>query len=387
MTAWLIRKFVRNPDDTHKPEVREAYGTLGSCVGIFLNLLLAAAKYMIGVMSGSLAITADAANNLSDAAGSIVALISVRVANKPTDREHPFGHGRMEYIGSLGVGALIVLMGLSLMRDGIGAIISPGELQISWLVAAIPAGSILVKLWLYAFYRKLGDRTSNGTLLAASKDSLSDVLATGAVLLSIILHYALGWRIDGYIGVLVALIVLKAGYGVCRDTVGSLLGGKPDPEKMKQIRELLMAYDGILGTHDLVMHDYGPGRCVASVHAEVSDKSDIVEIHEIIDKAEREIGDKLGMPICIHMDPIATDDENVNSVHRKMLEYMQTVDPALTLHDFRMVPGQSHINLIFDCVLPAGYKRRAELLQGMEAYALTLDERYRLVVQFDTDYT
>ncbi len=387
MTSWLVRKFVRDYDKTEELEVRESYGTLGSCVGILLNLLLAAAKYLMGVLSGSLAITADAANNFSDAAGSIVALISVRMANKPVDEEHPFGHGRMEYIGALGVGALIVLMGVSLLRDGINAIITPGELQISWLVVGILAVSIAAKLWLFFFYRKIGRTISNNTLLAASKDSISDVLATSAVLLSLILQYALGWRIDGWIGVLVALVVLKAGYEVCRDTVGSLLGGKPDPEKSRRLRELLMKYDGILGVHDLVVHDYGPGRCFASVHAEVSEKCDIVSIHEIIDTAEREIGEKLRMPICIHMDPIATDDEETNEVRGKLAEYLRSFDPALTLHDFRLVHGQDNINLIFDCVLPAGYKRRAELLENLKAYAFTLDERYRLVVQFDTDFT
>ena len=387
MTAWLVRRFVKNADDTQNPSVREAYGTLGSCTGIVTNILLACAKFLMGLLTGSLAVTADAANNFSDAAGSVVALISVRVANKPMDREHPFGHGRMEYIGSLGVGLLILLMGLSLLRDGVTAVLHPEALTVSWLVIGILIGSVLVKLWLFFFYRKLGRSTSNGTLLAASKDSLSDVLATSAVLLSLVLQLAFGWQIDGYIGILVALIVLKAGYEVCRDTVGSLLGGKPNPEKLKQVRELLMSYDGILGVHDLVMHDYGPGRCVASVHAEVSADSNIVAIHEVIDKAEREIGAQLNMPICIHMDPIVTDDEHINGVHRQMLAYLQSVQSNLTLHDFRMVPGQDHINLIFDCVLPADFKDKDALLQKLETYALSLDPRYRLVVQFDTDYS
>lgn len=387
MTAWLIRHFIKNPQSVENPSVRASYGTLASVTGVAVNLLLAGGKFLMGLLSGSLAIMADAANNLSDAAGSIVTLITTRLALKPVDHEHPFGHGRMEYIGSLAVGALIVIMGVSLLRDGVTAIFHPEPLAISWLVIVILSLSILMKLWLFLFYRKLGRAVSNGTLLAASKDSLGDVLSTGAVLLSVLVHLAFNITIDGYVGVIVALIVLKAGIDVCRDTVDSLLGCKPDPEKIQQIRELLLQRDGILGLHDLVLHDYGPGRCIASVHAEVSADSDIVAIHEVIDNAEREIGEKLHMAICIHMDPIVTGDEATNRVHRQMAEFLQNTDPALSLHDFRMVPGQDHINLIFDCVLPAGYPNRDELLNALRAYALSLDPRYRLVVQFDTDYT
>lgn len=387
MTNWLIRRFIRDPDDTGSGEVRSAYGVLGSSVGIGVNLLLSGGKFLMGFISGSLAITADAANNLSDAAGSIVALVSTYMAKKPVDAEHPFGHGRMEYLGSLGVGLLILMMAVGLMRDGVEAILDPVAPTISWVMVAVLVASVLAKLWLYFFYRKLGRATRNGTLLAASKDSLSDVMATGAVLLSIGASLAFHWEVDGYIGVLVSLIVLKAGYDVCRDTIDSLLGGKPDPEKTRRIRELLMSYEGILGVHDLVVHDYGPGRCVGSVHAEVSDQSNIVEIHEIIDNAEREIGAELNMPICIHMDPIATHDETTNRVHQQMAEFLRRTDPCLSMHDFRMVRGQGHINLIFDCVLPAGYKGREELLRALNAYAVSLDPRYRLVVQFDTDYT
>lgn len=387
MTNWLIRRFIRDPDRTESGEVRSAYGVLGSSVGIGVNLLLSGGKFLMGFISGSLAITADAANNLSDAAGSIVALVSTYMAKKPVDAEHPFGHGRMEYLGSLGVGLLILMMAVGLMRDGVEAILNPVAPTISWVMVAVLVASVLAKLWLYFFYRKLGRATRNGTLLAASKDSLSDVMATGAVLLSIGASLAFHWEVDGYIGVLVSLIVLKAGYDVCKDTIDSLLGGKPDPEKTRRIRELLMSYEGILGVHDLVVHDYGPGRCVGSVHAEVSDQSNIVEIHEIIDNAEREIGAELNMPICIHMDPIATHDETTNRVHQQMAEFLRRTDPCLSMHDFRMVRGQGHINLIFDCVLPAGYKGREELLRALNAYAVSLDPRYRLVVQFDTDYT
>lgn len=387
MTAWLIRRFVPHHDRVTQSGVRAAYGTLASITGIIVNVLLAAGKFLIGLISGSLAITADAANNLSDAAGSVMTLISVRLANKPVDPEHPFGHGRMEYIGSLAVGALIVAMGFSLLRDGLSAILHPEALTVSWVVLVVLALSILGKLWLYFFYRQTGSAIQNGTLLAAAKDSLGDVLSTGAVLLSVVLNAVFGWKLDGWIGLVVAVIVLKAGVEVCRDTVDSLLGGKPDPEKIQQIRELLLAREGILGLHDLVLHDYGPGRCVASVHAEVSAEGNILDIHEMIDDAEREIGEIMHMPICIHMDPIVTTDETTNRVRQQLVDFLSAMDASLSMHDFRMVPGEGHTNLIFDCVLPAGYKEKDVLLKALTAYARSLDDRYRLVVQFDTDYT
>ena len=387
MTAWLIRRFVKNAQDVENPEVRAAYGTLASMTGIVVNLCLCASKFLAGILTGSLAITADAVNNLSDAGGSIVTLVSVRLAKKPVDQEHPFGHGRMEYLGSLAVGALIVLMGFSLLRDGISAILNPETVRLSWVAVGVLAASVLSKLWLWRYYGKLGQTINSGTLAAAAKDSLGDVLSTGAVLLSVAVYALTDVSVDGWVGVLVSLIVLKAGLEVCRDTVDRLLGGKPDPEKIRRLSALLLSYDGILGLHELVLHDYGPGRCIASVHAEVSADSDIVAIHEIIDTAEREIGRKMQMAICIHMDPIVTGDERTNRVREQMADFLRHTDPGLSLHDFRMVPGEETINLIFDCVLPAGYKGREELLKAMRAYALTLDKRYRLVVMFDTDFT
>ena len=387
LTAWLIKRLIRNHEQVADPAVRAAYGTVASSIGIVVNLLLAGAKFLIGIISRSLAITADAANNLSDAAGSIVTLITVRIASKPVDEKHPFGHGRMEYLGSLAVGVLILVMGVTLLKDGVVSILNPAPVNASLAALAVLAVSMLGKLWLYLFYRKMGSSIHNGTLLAASKDSLGDVLATGAVLVSVLLSMLMGWHLDGWMGVLVALIVLKAGWEVCSETLDSLLGGKPDPEKIQQIRELLLKREGILGLHDLVLHDYGPGRCVASVHAEVSADGNILDIHEMIDDAEREIGHKLHMPICIHMDPIVTTDESTNRLRQQMTDFLIGIDPALSLHDFRVVPGQEHTNVIFDCVLPAGFRDPDMLLRTLTAYAHSLDERYQLVVQFDTDYT
>ena len=296
MTAWLIRKFVPDAANTNDPEVRAAYGTLASIVGILVNLLLAGAKFLMGILSGSLAITADAANNLSDAAGSVVALISVRLARKPVDMDHPFGHGRMEYLGSLAVGVLIVIMGVTLLRDAVLSILNPEALTVSWVVVAVLALSVLGKFWLYLFYQKTGGATKNGTLLAAAQDSRGDMLATSAVLVSLALNVLFQWSIDGWIGLVVAVIVLKAGWGVCSETIDSLLGGRPDPERIEQLRELLLSREGILGLHDIVLHDYGPGRCFASVHAEVDAAGNILDIHEMIDDAEREVGAIMKMP-------------------------------------------------------------------------------------------
>ncbi|MBQ8149318.1 MAG: cation transporter [Clostridia bacterium] len=387
MTGWLIRRFVPDWEKTQDPNVRTAYGTLGAIVGICVNALLAAVKFLLGLLSGSLAVTADAVNNLSDAGGSVVALITTRMAQKPVDQDHPFGHGRMEYLGSLAVGAIIVAMALGLLRDGVEAILHPQQLTVTVVIGVTLILSILLKGWLYFFYRRLGRETGNGTLLAAAKDSLSDCIATGAVVVSMVLQEIFGWKIDGWIGVIVALIVLKAGFGVCRDTVDSLLGGKPDPEKIRRIKELMMSYDGILGVHDLVLHDYGPGRCIASAHAEVDAEGNILDIHEMIDEAERHIFREMNMPICIHMDPIVTDDENVNRLRQQIETFLTNTDPCLSLHDFRVVPGQENTNVIFDCVLPAGYREKDQLHQALTAYVATLDRRYRLVVVYDTDYT
>lgn len=386
MTAWLVKKWIPDHENVTDPDVRAAYGTLASAVGMLVNLLLSGGKFLMGLLSGSLAIMADAANNLSDAAGSLVTFITVRLARKPVDLDHPFGHGRMEYLGSLGVGALIVVMGLTLLRDGVLAILNPEAPSLSWVVLAILILSILAKGGLYLFYRAMGRKIQNGTLEAVAKDSMNDMVATGAVLVSLLLHRFFGWIIDGWIGIAVSIFVLKAGYEVCKDTVDRLLGGRPDPEKVQQIREILLAHEGILGLHDLVMHDYGPGRCYASVHAEVDAEGSILEIHELIDDAEREVAQKLHLPLCIHMDPIVTSDETANSVRQQMSDFLQRFDPALSLHDFRMVPGEGHTNLIFDCVVPAGYANRELVLQALTAFAKSLDERYQLVVVFDTDY-
>ena len=387
MTAWLIRRFVKTTEQVDSPAVRAAYGTLGSGVGIGINLLLMVGKFLMGLLTGSLAIMADAINNLADAFGSVVSLVTMRLAQKPMDAEHPFGHGRLEYIGALGVGALVAAMGFTLLKNGVSGILQPAPLQITLPALLLLAGSVVLKLWLFFFYRKLGRDIHSTPLLAASKDSLSDVAATSAVLVSMGLQWAFQWQVDGYMSMLIAFFVLRTGFLICKDTITLLLGEKADPEKANAIREQLLQYDGVLGVHDLVIHDYGPGRCIASIHAEISAKANIVEIHETIDRAEREIAKALGIMLCIHMDPIVTEDAAVNGVRSQMEEFLFHTDSRLTLHDFRLVPGESQINLIFDCVVPGNFQDREGLRQSLNAFAKSLDERHELIVQFDTDFT
>ena len=386
MTKWLIHTFVDQKPIPEGQSRRGRLGTLGSAVGIAVNVLLALLKLLVGTLTGSVAVVADAANNLSDAGGSVVSLISMRLAAKPVDRDHPFGHGRMEYIGALGVGVIILLMGVELLRSGVEAIISPAPLVFGWVPFGILAASILLKFWLYLFYNHVGKMIDSSALIAAAKDSLSDVMATGAVAISMLVGHFAGVAIDGWMGLIVSLLVLRAGWEVCRDTIDSLLGGKPDPEIGRQIVALMMQYDGILGVHDLILHDYGPGRIFASVHAEVASDSDIVAVHEVIDRAELEIGNKLNIPICIHMDPIEVGNPETEAVKQKMVAYLRTIHPSLLLHDFRRVPGEGRINLIFDVMLPADWRDLDTLRNGLSAYARELDKRHVCVIRFDLDY-
>lgn len=387
MTNLLIRLFVKNPADTRSRGARAAYGALGSGTGIAVNILLSTTKFLVGLISGSLAVTADAVNNLSDAAGSVMALISVRIAGKPVDREHPYGHGRMEYIGALAVGALIVVAGIKLLMEGANGIMQPAVLTVSVLTLVLLTASVLAKLWLYFFYRRLARAIDSQPLYAASKDSLSDVAATSAVVLSVLLQKLLGWRVDGYMSVLVALFVLKTGVSILRDTVSRLLGGQPNPELIQTIRDKLTAYDGILGVHDLAVHDYGPGRCIASVHAEVSAKGDIVAVHEIIDRAERELQSELGVEVLIHMDPVTTDDEAANALHSGLVALLRDTDARLTMHDFQLVRDQSRTSVKFDCALPEGFAERDALLGRIRAFVTEREPRAELAVRFDHDFS
>lgn len=382
----LAMKLLRKGESPTDQPVRKRLGTLGSAVGVGVNVLLSLGKLLIGSLTGSVAVTADAINNLSDAAGSVVSLVSMRLAQKPVDREHPFGHGRLEYLGALAVGVMILFMGVEILTSGVKSIISPSEIAFGWVPFWLMILSILMKGGLFVFYRAVGRLIDFPSLIAAAKDSLSDVLATSAVVVSMLVGHWWSLPIDGYMGVAVSLLVLKAGLEVVRDTVDSLMGGRKNPELGREIISRLLKYEHILGAHDLLIHDYGPGRCIASVHAEVPADGDILVLHDIIDRAEHEIGDELNIPLCIHMDPIVTGDEKTDEAHARLSEFLKGMDGGFMLHDLRMVPGEIHTNLIFDVVIPAGYKDTKTLTEMITRAAKEIDPRYECVIHYDIDY-
>ena len=378
MNQWLLRRLVGESDE------RSKIGQAGSAVGIVVNALLAVMKFIVGALTGSVAVAADAVNNLSDAGGSVVALVTMRIAQKPVDKEHPFGHGRMEYIGALGVGALILLMGFELLKDAVHSIMNPQLLPFGWVPFIILLASILLKGWLYRFYKEVGGKIDSAALLAAGKDSFSDMIATSAVLISMVIGHILRWSVDGWMGLVVAALVFKAGFDVCRSTIDQLLGGEPDKELGIRICNMVMAYEHILGVHDLMVHDYGPGRCMASLHAEVPADGNLIELHEIIDRAEQEIAEKLNIIVCIHMDPIVTGDEETDRAHAHLSAFLEK--EGLMLHDLRRVPGKEQINLVFDVAVPVDYKDTEGLRKRISDAAKELDPRHVCVIHFDMDF-
>lgn len=352
MTDLLIRRFVSPGDAARDAGIRQQYGRLGSVVGIAVNLLLSAGKLAAGALAGSVAITADGVNNLSDAGSSLISLVSFRLAARPADEEHPFGHARIEYLSSMAVAALILLLGVELLQSSVKKIFSPEEALFSWLTAGVLAVSIFAKLWLYRFTRELGRRIDSELMAATAADSLSDVLATGGVLFSVLASPVLGFSLDGYMGVLVALFILRSGVGIIREAMDQLLGEAPTGELVAEIENYVRSYDGVLDCHDLVVHSYGPGRCFATVHAEVPARRDIMTSHDIIDNIERNILAEKGIHLVIHMDPVADDDAGV-AQHRQLIkEVLEELGPELGFHDFRMVTGPSHTNMIFDVTAP-----------------------------------
>jgi len=382
----LAKRLLRPGESPRDQAVRKRLGTIGSGVGVGVNALLVALKLFVGSVTGSVAVVADAVNNLSDAAGSVVSLVSMRMAQKPVDRDHPFGHGRAEYLGALAVGVLILVMGVEMMKTGVQSIMNPMPLSLNIISFVLLVLSVLIKGGLYVFYTGVGRLIDFSSLIAAGKDSLSDMLATAAVAVSTVIAMIWDIPIDGFMGAAVALLVLKAGFDVVREMLDNLLGGRPDPELGREIIRRLMTYENILGAHDLLIHDYGPGRCFASVHAEVPADGNLLQLHEVIDCAEHEIGEALGVPLCIHMDPIVTGDAETDAACAHLNAALKKLDEELMLHDMRMVPGENRTNLVFDVVIPAGYQDTQRVLDAMNAAARELDPRYVCVIHFDIDY-
>lgn len=371
MVSVLSKIFIKNRDDVTDPAVRKAYGSLCSILGIALNVILFAGKYVAGLISGSIAVTADAFNNLSDAGSSAISLLGFKLSSKKPDPDHPFGHGRLEYISGLCVAALILIMGVELLISSVQKIITPEPVETGLLPAIILIVSIGVKVYMSLYNRTIGKKISSSAMLATATDSLSDSIATAVVLLSMLVSYLFDLNIDGYAGVLVALFILFAGVNVARDTLSPLLGQAPDRELVDKIESIVMSREEIIGMHDLVVHDYGPGRLMISLHAEVDGSGDIFELHDAVDLVERTLARELGCEATIHMDPVVCNNERVDAEHRMLLEVIAGIDDVLSVHDFRMVPGPSHTNLIFDVVIPCGLSKapdevRQEICQAVE---------------------
>lgn len=352
MTSWLIRCFVRDADRVDDPAVRYAYGRLAGCAGLAANLLLFVGKLLVGLLSGSLGIMGDAFNNLSDAGSSVVTLVGVKLSAAPPDKEHPFGHGRIEYISAMMVALLILLAGFELFTSSIGKIRNPEPVDFHIISLVVLGASILVKLWMALFYRGIGNRIRSTTLKAAATDSRNDVAGTLVVLVSAVVEWQTGWQIDGWVGTAMAVFVMWSGFSVVRETISPLLGQAPDPALVQQIKDTVLAHEGIVGVHDLMIHNYGPGRCVISLHAEVPCGRDLLQSHDLIDLVERELSHQFGAITCIHMDPVDTDNEEVVRLRAVVEAVVQDVDPTFTMHDFRVVFGETHTNLIFDLVVP-----------------------------------
>ena len=388
MTEFLVKHFVKDYKDVEKVSVRTAYGVLASIVGIFCNVFLFAVKFAVGLVLGSVSVTADAFNNLSDAGSSVIGFVGVKMAEKPADADHPFGHGRMEYIAALVVSFLVIEVGFTFLKDSVGRIRTPEAMSFSAVSVFILLLSIAVKLWLGLFNRKLGERIDSKVMKAVFTDAMGDVVTTGATILSLVFFGATGINIDGFVGAGVALVVMWAGVGIARDTLEPLIGEAIDPEEYEKIKSFVESYDGIEGTHDLIVHNYGPGRSMASIHAEVPNNVDIERSHEIIDRIERDAGKDLGIFLVIHMDPIETRDESVLRIRQKTEEILGKLDPACSLHDFRVVPGEGQTNLIFDMVIPIEYdeKMRKELPQRLAEQVKEIDPRYQCVITVDYDY-
>ena len=388
MINLLVKTFVKDSGNVQDPRVRQRYGTLSGGVGIFLNLLLSVGKMIAGVLTGSIAITADAFNNLTDAGSSVVTLVGFRMAGKQADNDHPFGHGRIEYLSGLAVSVVILLVGLELAKSSVEKIIHPEPVEFSWLSAAIMAAAICVKLWMSYFNRTLSRRIGSAAMAATATDSLSDAVATSAVLVSAIIGEFTGVNIDAWAGILVALFILRAGWGAAKDTLNPLLGQNPDPELVRDIERTVLAHPQVVGIHDMIIHDYGPGRSMMSLHAEVPAGSDIMEVHDEIDAIERELKAKYRIDASIHMDPIVTGDETISRARKMVSELVREVDPAMTIHDFRMTSGPRHRNLIFDVVVPYSVKSADdEVRWEIERKIRAADPGSFAVIQIDRAYT
>lgn len=388
MISLLIHTFVKDSDNLNDARVRIRYGKFASIVGMICNIILFAGKLSVGVLSGSIAIVSDSFNNLSDAATCFINLFGFFLSGKPADKDHPFGHGRIEYITGLIMSFLIVLIGFEFLRTSIDRIIHPTVLTFSPVMAGVLLGSILVKAWMYFFYVRVGKRISSQTIIAASVDSYSDIAITLVTLISLLISVYFKITIDGYVGVGVSIFVLYAGYTVAKDALSPLLGNEPDPTVVESLKELLTSDKNVLGVHDVIVHDYGPGRMIASAHVEVCSTSKFMEIHDAVDLLEKSIGEIMHIPITIHMDPIDMDDSSTTETRNSVTQIVNLLSDKLSIHDFRMVTGKTHTNLIFDIAVPFGYNLSDEEIRDKIQDELTklYPTLFYLVIQFDRSF-
>lgn len=388
MTDFLVRKFIKNYEDIDEASVRASYGVLASIVGIICNVILFIIKFFIGFTMNSISVMADGFNNLSDAASSVIGYVGVKMAEKPADREHPFGHGRMEYVTALIVSFLVIEMGFTFLKSSIGKIFNPEEMTFESIPFLLLVLSIGVKIWMAIFNRKIGKRIQSKVMLATAADSMGDVITTSTTLFSILIYAIFRINVDAIAGIVVSLVVMWTGIGIAKDTLQPLLGEAADPEFAKQIQEEVEKYDGIVGTHDLMIHNYGPNRSIASIHAEVPRDEDIEVSHEIVDRIEREVSKKLGIFLIIHMDPVELKNEKILGMKEKLHEVMKSLDENVTFHDFRVVQGNQRINLIFDIVVPFTYKDEhvKELKQAIKKEMKEVDARNHCIITIDNSY-
>ena len=388
MTDFLVNKFIKDSTNIESTEVRTRYGMLASVVGIFCNVLLFSVKLTIGLILGSLAVTADAFNNLSDAASSIISFIGVKMAGKPADAEHPFGHGRIEYIAALIVSFLVIEVGFTFFKSSISKILHPEEISFDLVPFVILILSILVKLWMAFFNNKLGKRIDSKVMLATAADSLGDVITTSATVLSIIICHFTSINVDAIAGLIVSAIVIWSGISIAKDTLEPLIGERVPAELYQKITDIVESYDGIVGTHDLIVHNYGPNRSMATIHAEVPNDINIDVSHEIIDKIERDVKKDLNILLVIHMDPVEMRDEEVLSLREKTSRIVHALDPELNFHDFRVLKENEQRNLIFDLVIPDSYSEKDanRVMHQLVSLLHEMDENVECIITLDRSF-
>ena len=384
MTDILLRLFIKNYDDTQNPAVRSAIGKLAGLTGIVCNCLLTVLKLVIGLFVGSMAIIADGVNNLSDAASSLTTLLGFRMAQRPADKQHPYGHARYEYLSGLAVAALILLIGAELVKSSIAKIINPQPIDISAATIALLAASVAVKLWMSRFYKTLGKKINSTALYATSVDSRNDVISTCAVLLGCLVNYLFALNIDGYVGLAVAIFILYSSIGIAKDTISPLLGQQADEEMVDKITELVLSHEKVLGVHDLLVHDYGPGRCYASAHVELSADEDPMACHDIIDDIECDVLEKMNVHFVIHYDPVVQNDAEQNEMRRTVGEIVSGLNPAFSIHDFRIVRGSAQSKLVFDLAVPYSMiEQKKEIKEQIEAALNKKGKKYVTIIRFD----